>query len=472
MRNNKPMVMAMAAAPLLIGGAALLVPRPTNSQTRSSAQNVIDTPNGEGISRTFTTSTSFTVSSNPFFMPLGTNGRSCATCHPIAQGLTFTPDYAQKLFSSTQGLDPLFSPVDGTNNPRADMSTVAARAENCSMLLNKGLIRIGLPIPANSEFSLVSVDDPYGYASASELSCFRRPLPSTNLRFLSSVMWDGRELLNNGTVLAALKSQVKDAVLGHEQGTILPSDAVINSIVNFETHLYTAQIYDNDAGSLEVPGVHGGPEPLLNTPFAPGLNDAFGFVRPPIQRFDPNVFTMYTLWQDPPRPNGRSAPKFSNMQLAQASVARGERIFNTRQFEISGVAGLNDVTNNPRIMGTCSSCHSLTNVGSNALPLLLNTGVADGSRRTSDLPLYTLKNKHTGEEIQTTDPGAALTTGKWADIGKFKVPSLRALETQSPYFHNGFSGELLDIVDFYDKRFNIGLSAQDAADLKAFLKTL
>ena len=75
------------------------------------------------------------------------------------------------------GLDPIFRTVDGSNSPKADVSTVKARREAFSMLLNKGVIRIGLPIPAGAEFSLVGVDDPYGYASASELSLFRRPLP-------------------------------------------------------------------------------------------------------------------------------------------------------------------------------------------------------------------------------------------------------------------------------------------------------
>ena len=35
-------------------------------------------------------------------------------------------------------------------------------------------------------------DDPYGHASATQLSLFRRPLPTTNLRFLSTINWDGR----------------------------------------------------------------------------------------------------------------------------------------------------------------------------------------------------------------------------------------------------------------------------------------
>ena len=51
-----------------------------------------------------------------------------------------------------------------------------------------------MPIPANAEFTLAAADDPYEYASAADVSCFRRPLPATNLRFLASVMWDGRKL--------------------------------------------------------------------------------------------------------------------------------------------------------------------------------------------------------------------------------------------------------------------------------------
>ena len=47
-------------------------------------------------------------------------------------------------------------------------------------------------MPAGADYELTAVDDPYGFASASQLSLFRRPLPATNLRFISIVMWDGR----------------------------------------------------------------------------------------------------------------------------------------------------------------------------------------------------------------------------------------------------------------------------------------
>jgi hypothetical protein len=48
----------------------------------------------------------------------------------------------------------------------------------------------------------------------------------------------------------------------------------------------------------------------------------------------------------------------------------------------------------------------------------LNIGIADASRRTPDMPLYTLRhNVAPFEEVQTTDPGRALITGAWKDIG-------------------------------------------------------
>jgi hypothetical protein len=53
-----------------------------------------------------------------------------------------------------------------------------------------GVVRVGLPIPATAEFDPVAVDAPYHFVSAAELSLFRRPLPITNLKFDSTVMWD------------------------------------------------------------------------------------------------------------------------------------------------------------------------------------------------------------------------------------------------------------------------------------------
>jgi cytochrome c peroxidase len=63
-------------------------------------------------------------------------------------------------------------------------------------------------------------------------------------------------------------------------------------------------------------------------------------------------------------------------------------------------------------------------------------------------------------------------SGKCIDVGKTKGPVLRGLAGRAPYFHNGSATQLIDAVNFYDQRFNIGFTAQEKSDLVAFLNTL
>jgi cytochrome c peroxidase len=108
----------------------------------------------------------------------------------------------------------------------------------------------------------------------------------------------------------------------------------------------------------------------------------------------------------------------------------------------------------------------------------LNIGVADvpGGNNpldTSYLPSITICQKPALTHcVQTTDPGRALITGNFSDVGRFKGPVLRGLAARAPYFHNGSAQTLMDVVTFYDVRFHIGLTAQEKADLAAFLSSL
>src|SRR5436309_6361355 len=126
------------------------------------------------------------------------------------------------------------------------------KRHSSSLLLAKGWIRVGLPIPASPEFRVVSVSDPYGCnpnpmtgltsPTSGIVSVYRRPLPATNLGFLSAIMWDGRE--------PSLSSQAVDATLGHAQAATPPTSAQQQQIVNFETGIFTAQLFDNKARFL------------------------------------------------------------------------------------------------------------------------------------------------------------------------------------------------------------------------------
>ena len=405
---------------------------------------------------------------NPFFLSLGTNGRSCVSCHQPQDGWTVTPPHILARFNATtpKGTDPIFRTNDGSNSPLADVSTEAARQAAYSMLLTKGLIRVGIGIPANAEFTLDAVDDPYGYASARELSLFRRPLPSTNLGFLSTVMWDGRETFAGQTIDFDLMDQSNGATLGHAQAAAAIDTPTRTAIVSFETELCTCATFDNTAGILTDKLGQGDPLDLSAVPFHLGINDVLGGdPAPNAPPFTPNVFTIYDNWKD-------SVGKTNGVDGARGAVARGMILFNTKPITITGVKGLNDKPGLATVAGSCTTCHDTPNAGNHSLPLPIDIGLTDASRRTPDLPLYTLRNLSTGATIQTTDPGRALITGKWADIGKFKGPTLRALSSRAPYFHNGSAATLDDVVNFYDGRFGIGFTVQEHSDLVAFLRTL
>jgi cytochrome c peroxidase len=77
-----------------------------------------------------------------------------------------------------------------------------------------------------------------------------------------------------------------------------------------------------------------------------------------------------------------------------------------------------------------------------------------------------------GRVIFTTDPGRALISGKCADVGSIVMQQLRGLAARAPYFANGSAKTLRDVVDFYDRRFDMKLSSDEKEDLIAFLGVL
>lgn len=346
--------------------------------------------------------------------------------------------------SATQGTDPVFRPVDGANCPSADVSTATARSSAYSLLLSKGLIRISLPVPANADFSIVSVTDPYQCAetTASQPALYRRPLPSTNLRFLNGIMWDGRE--------PDLRTQAVNAALIHSQATQPPTEAQLQQILSVESSLFTAQSQDKLAGDLSLEGAKGGVSFLSALPFSDGMNSGSGF--------DSNVFSLFINWANASGTNARW----------QQSIARGQMLFNTRSLRITAVPGFNDVQGQAQVMGTCSTCHNTPNVGGNSIFAMMNIGT--GSPK-ADLPSY-LMLCNDGTQVLTTDPGRAMVTGQCEDIGKFEIPGLRGLPARAPYFHNGTAENLLDVVNFYDQQFGMLLTDDEKADLVAFLGTL
>src|ERR1035441_7042742 len=242
-----------------------------------SLPNLYPFPNASGVLETYNAGGAAIDLTGPFFQSLGTNGRSCGSCHKPAQGWGISAAEVKTRFYLTQGLDPIFRTNDGSNcDHNIDTSTLGGRQKAYSLLTNKGLIRVALQVPATAEFSVVSVANPYGCSDAETLSVYRRPLPSTNLRFLSTLMWDGRESsaqtgtqkitfpTNPGDLLADLAHQSVDATTGHAQGSTLLTPQLQQAIVNFEMALTTAQAYHYRAGALNAHGATGGPVTLAS----------------------------------------------------------------------------------------------------------------------------------------------------------------------------------------------------------------
>lgn len=464
-------------------------------RTKGDASSLLLFPDPSGVLGTLSTAGAIDTN-NPFFQSLGTNGRSCASCHDMGNAWSVSVSSAQARFAASNGTDPLFRPVDGSNCPDSPGVNNSPPAQSAySLLLNKGLIRVSLPIPANAQFTVNVVSDPYGCALTSGasgvqfLSMYRRPLPATNLDFLSAVMSDGRESLkplNNSSTFQSnlnfdLAHQAMDATLGHAQAATAPTANQLQQIVAFELATFTAQQSDNSAGVLTAQGASGGAAYLSTAPYHPGINDSLGG-DPTGAEFNPNAFTIFTAWQDLTSSNPYT--------LARESIARGEAIFNSAPLAIQNVEGLNDALGVATITGTCTTCHDTPNVGDHSLPLPLDIGTSDIPANSRDplafalaqlnvaqVPVYALHcstrlGAASNVTIQTTDPGRAMITGLCKDIGKVKGPILRGLAARAPYFHNGAADSLDQVVSFYNERFQAGLTQNEMADLVNYLKSL
>jgi hypothetical protein len=469
-----------------------------NSPPSGSIQNLFQFSNENGSAETYSAS-GYIDLTNPFFTD-GANGRTCASCHQPSDGMSISTNSIQARFNTAYQIDPLFSSdtlfnvsdAANCNNIQLNASSSPNTVSQAySLLLNYGLIRVGLGLSTDADFTLSTIADPYSCQnpSTNTISVYRRPLPATNLKFLSALMWDERESnVNTGNALTSsndltqlpldLQTQIVHAFQKHATTsslTTLLSSQQIASIFALEFGLNSAQGFDEDARSLSARGASGGALALSRQTFTIGVNDPAPFLMG-VQgaTFNSNVFQLFNSWLKPGKGNAD-----------MAAIARGQNVFNTKQFTISGVKGFNDMTSSSGSVspiytnGTCSVCHNSPNIGNHSVSASMNTGVADPHGTTnifspdSYLPVFTFcQNGSANNCIQTTDPGKALTSKLFNDIGKFRIPVLRSLSSRAPYFHNGSAQTLDDVIGFYVNRFGIQFNGTEREDLEAFLGAL
>jgi hypothetical protein len=456
------------------------------------------------------------VAQHPFFSALGTNGRACVTCHQPANAMGLSLQTIRRRWQETHGKDPLFAAIDGSNCP----SLPQDEASSHSLLLNRGLFRVALPWPRTvgpdgspvvPEFSIEVIRDPtgcntdpvYGLKSADpHISVFRRPRMVANLKYVAidaggevygpagpfnakrlAMVMDkdpetGRYVAMNimsDARAPTLKMQAQEAARDHLQASAPLSAAQLKGIVDFESQVFAAQDLDAVGDDFAAPSAPPalGPRNLQSSRTGV-LGDNFG---------NP-VFKDFGAWKSPPLASSAAQAGF------RASVMRGYEVFFNRPFWIRDSAHINTAGLGNPAKRTCVTCHNLQMVGTDATAGWGDLGTnnepwADQSlfspayAAAPQLPLFKIVCNHDarphpflGRIIYTHDPGRALISGKCYDVGSVVMGQLRGLAARAPYFANGSAEDLRAVVDFYDRRFNMGLSEQERLDLVNFLSVL
>ncbi|HEX5000042.1 MAG TPA: hypothetical protein VFY29_17605 [Terriglobia bacterium] len=428
---------------------------------------------------------------HPFFTALGSNGRACVTCHQPAYGMSFSAEAAREQWRRTSGRDPLFAAIDGSNCPDLPQN----EEKSHSLLLNRGLIRVFLPVPKNAEFTIEVVSDPtscntssvYGLKSATPtVSVYRRPRMAANLKYVTNpapqvvlklgaladtdpttgrpvgmnFMADARE--------ATLTTQARSAALGHEQAQSVTPEQ-LRQIVEFESQVYVAQIFDGSAGNLAESGGPAALGPKAMAERKPGVlgdND-----------YD-SVFLSFDAWK---KSGGAAQDEF------RASVARGADLFMFRQFWLRDVVHINSIGLGNPLKRTCATCHNHQMTGQDLSAGWVDLGTTNYPRWTEpplysesrELPVFKITCKasapphpYLGRVIYTSDPGRALISGRCADVGSIVMQQFRGLSARAPYFSNGSAKNLRELVDYYDRRFDMKLTETEKQDLINFLGVL
>jgi hypothetical protein len=488
----------------LLFGIALTL----SAQYQSSAKVTWLDPGGGGILSEFDAFDNFNgrlgvlnasgrvnMDGHPFFTPLGTNGRACVNCHQPAYGMSVSAAGLLERWRSTGGKDPVFAAFDGSNCPGLPQDQESSH----SLLLKRGLFRIPLPWPPRNadgspkpvEFTIEVVRDPtgcntsreYGLKSAQPtVSVYRRPRPAANLKYVVS---SGPPIVLKTGMLAdvdpengnpvgmnlmsdarepSLKTQALSAIMGHEQARVAPSPKQIEKIVEFESQVYMAQAAHIFGGPLAVPG---GPPGLGPTALRDHRAGVLGD-----NDYDP-VFGLFNAWK--------------GSDDYRASVARGADIFMFRQFWLRDATHINSIGLGNPLKRTCATCHNAQMTGQDLSAGWVDVGTMNFPTWTepatwaesSELPVFKITcardadpHPYLGRVIYTTDPGRALISGRCADVGSIVMQQLRGLAARAPYFANGSAKTLREVVDFYDRRFDMKLTDDEKADLINFLGAL
>jgi cytochrome c peroxidase len=429
--RNKSLFVVVVAGALALGGGGCVdeVPAEGLAESELSHDRLLDElyrelpnslpiANARGFAASFSTAGSVDLD-NAFFTPQGTNGRHCGTCHRPEDGWSINGPTVTELFLRTDGLHPIFASNIDTDTPSAKMDTVEQRWDATTML-RQGLFTRQVKPPVNRDYDVTAAVDPFGVGTTESLFWFRRPMPTAS--FIShNVNWDGSNTVGT-SLIEGLKKQVRGNIPAAQEGPP-PSEAIVQEIADYELGIAHAQIIVPGVGRLDADGARGGPAHAAAQALAEG-------------RFD-----LFDAWEHSDNPRRRQ-------------IWRGQQVFN-------GVG-----TNR-----SCGGCHNAANNGQHVRGVFFDIKTSRPDLAPGRA-VYTFKSRVTGTVVESTDPGQGIRDGQFAHLNKFKVPNLRGLVSHAPYFHNGIAPDLMAVVRHYEKELGFVYTAEQRADLVAFLEAL
>lgn len=348
---------------------------------------------------------------------LGGNGRSCADCHMPSDSFQLSPASARARFEALQEKrehnknadDPLFRPVDAD-----DFRINGNDAIDFSNLIENGLIRVTMPLPANVKLIDAISGQPSGETS---VDLWRAVMPVFNVAITGP-----------------------DGVL-----PIWPPGAPRPPIMGQDPNGPNRQGgYQHDArfGTLQ--------EQARGALFA----HAEVSVEPPARMLDDLAAFQQTLFSSP------------GVELLADAILSGSTPFPDPDPELDWLEQQGKVVFNR----ACAQCHGgkLHPSGSTGettfvRPIARYHGIQTACPRPATdgyapCPQRLARNTRTYritradgtfQFVTTSDPGRLLLTGQPADLFAMDVTQLRGISKTAPYFHNNSAATLEEVVDHY-----------------------
>jgi cytochrome c peroxidase len=353
---------------------------------------------------------------------LGGNGRACADCHVPSESFQLSPAVVRERFERLRARreydrhadDPLFRPVDAD-----DFRVNGDNATDFSNLIENGLVRVTMPLPANVQL----IDPATGQPSdETEVDLWRAVMPVLNVAITGpdgvAPIWppglprvpifgqdpNGPNLeggYQHDARFGTLQEQARGALFAHAQVAVEPPPRMLDDLAAFQQTLFSSPRVKRLADAI-----------LSGSPFFPDADPELD----ELEQRGKEVFTRACAQCH----GGALHPSTSTTDVTLVRPPRA------------------------RYHAIQAACPRPTTDGFSACPPRLN--------RNARSYQMTLANGTT-QTFTTSDPGRLLLTGQPADLGIMDVTQLRGISKTAPYFHNNSAATLEEVLDHYDAFF-------------------